>query len=131
MNCCGSNSTRVRPYDTIDINEMALVVYNATVNPEQRKAAEKMFGSQLKEKWYKLNEYCMDLKKYFHVAKSTRRDVITTLDQIYAHDIPIELDFADTSADSETQSMTPLQATEACEEASAIHDSGIYDSDWL
>ena len=119
--------TRACPYDTIDINEMALVVYNATLNPDQRKAAERMFGSQLKEKWYKLNEYCMDLKKYFRVAKSTRRDVVTTLDQIYGSDLPIELDFAD----SETQSISPIEETEPCEETSITQDDGIYDSDWL
>ena len=58
MNGYSSLKTRACPYDTININEMALVVYNATLNPDQRKEAEMMFGSQLKEKWYKLNEYC-------------------------------------------------------------------------
>ncbi|KNB44810.1 activating signal cointegrator 1 complex subunit 3 [Blastocystis sp. subtype 4] len=127
MNGYSSLKTRACPYDTININEMALVVYNATLNPDQRKEAEMMFGSQLKEKWYKLNEYCMDLKKYFRVAKSTRRDVVTTLDQIYGSDLPIELDFAD----SETQSISPIEETEPCEETPITQDDGIYDSDWL
>ena len=127
MNGYSSLKTRTCPYDTVDINEIALVVYNATLNPDQRKAAELMCGSQLKEKWYKLNEYCMALKKYFRVARSSRRDVVTTLDKIYGSDLPIELDFAD----SETQSISPTEETEPCEEAAAAQDNGIYDSDWL
>ena len=127
-----STCKSVRQYDNADINEVALIVYNATLNPDQRKSAEMIVGSKLRDQWYKLNEYCIDLKKYFKVAKSARKDVITTLDTIFGHDLPIVLDFS-SSVESETESITPVQGTELCDisETSIPADNTIYDADWL
>ena len=122
----------VRQYDNADINEVALIVYNATLNQDQRAAAEMIVGSKLHNQWYKLNEYCMDLKKYFKVAKSARKDVITTLDDVFGHDLPIMLDFS-SSIESETESISPMQGTEPCDvsETSIPDNNTIYDADWL
>ena len=118
----------------VDVNEVALVVYNAMVNKEQRRSAEKMISPKLRDLWYKLNDYCIDLKKYFRVVQSSRRDVITLLDNVYGHDLPIALDFAPSSSlESETGSIQPIQGTETCESSEVVHneDNTIYDRDWL
>lgn len=44
MNGYSSLKTRACPYDTININVMALVVYKANIESGQRKEAEMMFG---------------------------------------------------------------------------------------
>ena len=59
----------------IDINEMAYAVYNATINPKQRKDVEKSYGKALSQQWHKLNELCMDLKKYYKMKKSSRKEI--------------------------------------------------------
>ena len=124
----------VRTSAVVDVNEVALVVYNAMVNKEQRRSAEKMISPKLRDLWYKLNDYCIDLKKYFRVVQSSRRDVITLLDNVYGHDLPITLDFAPSSSlESETDSIQPIQGTETCESSEVVHneDNTIYDRDWL
>ena len=127
-----SACTSVRQYDNADINEIALIVYNATLNPNQRKSAEMIVGPKLHDQWYKLNEYCIDLKKYFKVAKSARKDVTTTLDDVFGYDLPIVLDFS-SSIESETESISSMQCTENCDvpETTVSADNIIYDVDWL
>ena len=40
---------RKKAYDLIDINEMAYAVYNATINPKQRKDVEQHYGKGLQQ----------------------------------------------------------------------------------
>lgn len=122
----------------MDINEMALDVYNATIDSTKRFDCEKKYGTGLRSKWYKLNELCMSLKPYYRVAKSNRKDIVTTLDKIYGSNLPMNVDFfqkVNSSVDDETQTMissepVSVQATKNCEEEPS-GSSTIYDKDWL
>ena len=97
-----------KPYEAVDINEMALDVYNATIDQSKRRSCEKEYGSGLKSSWYKLNELCMDLKPYFRMKQSNRKGIVTTLGKIYGSNLPMNVDFfqnIDASINDETASM--------------------------
>lgn len=117
---------------------MALDVYNATIDKTKQFDCEKKYGTGLRSEWYKLNELCMGLKPYYRMAKSNRKDIVTTLDKIYGSNLPMNMDFfqkVEGSVDDETQTMassepTPVEATKSCE-AEPSGDSTVYDKDWL
>lgn len=127
-----------KPYEAVDINEMASDVYNATIDQSKRRSCEKEYGSGLKSSWYKLNELCMDLKPYFRMKQSNRKGIVTTLGKIYGSNLPMNVDFfqnIDASINDETASMSlseqaPVAATKTCEEE-ATSGSTVYDKDWL
>lgn len=112
---------------------MALVVYNAALKPELRKEAEKSFGSKLQDKWYKLAEYGTDLKKYYRPARSSRSDVVTTLDKAYGSDVAISLDFSASIPEEPEVEEVDVAETEEPDPCDDPHreDDCVYDSDWL
>ena len=120
---------RKKAYDLIDINEMAYAVYNATINPKQRKEVEQSYGRGLQQSWNQLNELCLELKKYYRMKKSSRKEILTTLDKFYGYDLPMSLDFLDfTEGDLVDDEPEPIQATQSCE---VTGDDKTYDIDWL
>ena len=129
-----SINCRVKMYDMIDINEMAYAVYNATINPKQRKDVEKSYGKALSQQWHKLNELCMDLKKYYKMKKSSRKEILTTLDKFYGYDIPMHLDFLDIVDEDKSTNQKEEetgQATQSCETPQVSSNTTTYDMDWL
>lgn len=123
---------RKKMYDLIDINEMAYAVYNATINPKQRKDVEQTYGKGLQQCWNQLNELCIELKKYYKVQKSNRKEILTTLEKFYGYELPMSLDFLDfTEADlmQEDEPPTSGPATQSCDTPS--NETTTYDLDWL
>ena len=123
-------------YDVIDINEMAFAVYNATIDKSKRQEVEKSFGKGLKQCWNQLNEMCIELRKYYKVKKSNRKEILTTLDKFFAYELPLSidfLDFVDSKQDKpreESSAGTATgTATVSCEENPG--NSTVYDIQWL
>ena len=135
---------RYKPYDALNVNEMAYAVYNAAVKPSLRKDVEKLYGSTLSQAWYKFNELSMELKKYYKPISSTRKEIVTTLDKIYGYDIPMKLNFFETKSEKgqdesaskkdydKEESISPSgPATQSCDAEKSGSDPTVYDSDWL
>ena len=126
---------------------MALCVYEASLDPKLRPEIEKLYGSGLSKFWNKFHELSLDLRKYYKPLKSTRKEIVTTLDKIYGVDIPMNLNIfqtatATTSSSNnegnkkdEDQSLNVLnsscEATASCEPENQGNDATVYDSDWL
>ena len=112
---------------------MALAVYNAALKPALRKEAEKTFGAKLQDKWYKITEYATDLKQYYRAARSSRSDVVTTLDKAYGSDVAISLDFSASIPEEPEVEEVDVAETEDMEACDDPHeeDGCVYDSDWL
>ena len=137
-------NARYKPYDTLNVNEMAYAVYNAAVKPSLRKDVEKLYGSTLSQSWYKFNELGMELKKYYKPISSTRKEIVTTLDKIYGYDIPMKLNFFESGPEREQdetaskkdyekeESINPSgPAIQSCDAEKSGNDTTVYDSDWL
>lgn len=129
---------------------MALCVYEASLDPKLRPETEKLYGSGLSKLWNQLHELSMELRKYYKPLRSTRKDIVTTLDKIYAIDLPINLSIFQTVSDTAPSSSgssssndkpeedsaastanPPCEATASCEAENNGNDATIYDADWL
>ena len=110
---------------------MAYCVFSATANPNERKEVEETYGSGLQTYWYKLNEICMELRKYYKPVGSSRKEIVTTLNHVYASDINLNFDFLSLPTETETLSMQEsCSPSMECEETVPA-DSSDYDMDWL
>lgn len=139
---------RNKAYDTLDVNEMALCVYEASLDPKLRPEIEKLYGSGLSKFWNKFHELSLDLRKYYKPLKSTRKEIVTTLDKIYGVDIPMNLNIFQTATATTSSSTNnegnkedednslnvpnpSCEATASCEPENQGNDATVYDSDWL
>ena len=125
---------------------MALCVYEASLDPKLRPEIEKLYGSGLSKLWNKFHELSLELRKYYKPLKSTRKEIVTTLDKIYGVDIPMNLNIFQTvstpnndgsskNKEDESNSMNEpnpsCEATASCEPENQEHDTTVYDTDWL
>lgn len=123
---------RFKKYDTICINDMAYAVYNAAINPALRKEVVDTYGKEIQSSWNQINELCLDLKKYYKMKKSNRREILTTLDSFYGYELPIDLSFLDFT-ENPISDDEPISgsATTSCTQCDLQQDSTVYDMDWL